>query len=68
MTATNITASDLLGKFVSFNETIFEQTFFHRGVVKAVCLNIEGDHEILLGDDFHKLSEITDLRVTGVLA
>lgn len=68
MTTTNITASALLGKFVSFTETVFGQTYVHRGVIKSVCLNLEGDHEILIDDDFFKLSQIHDLKISGVLS
>lgn len=68
MAVANTTVSNLLGKFVSFTETVFDQTYTHRGVVKSVCLNLEGDHEILIDSDFFKLSEIKDLKVTGVLA
>ena len=68
MAVSNTTASNLLGKYVSFTKTIFDHTYVHRGVVQSVCLNLEGDHEILLDAGFFKLSEITDLRITGVLA
>lgn len=68
MTTLNITASNLLGKFVSFNAIVFDQTVRHAGVVKSVCLNLDGDHEILIDSAFFNLSEITDLDVSGVLA
>lgn len=65
MTILNLNASILLGKEVSFNCNVSGHTFLHRGVVNSVCLNLDGDHEILLDNDFFKLSEIYDFKIFG---
>lgn len=66
MTKANLTPSELLGKHVTFFVDLLGQKILHRGIVQSVCLNLDGDHEILLEKDFYTLSSIENLKITGV--
>lgn len=68
MTSKNLTLIDLLGKHVTFFVDLLGQKTVQRGVVSSVCLNLDGDHEILIGDSgcYYQLSRIQDLQVTGL--
>lgn len=68
MTNQNLTPTELLGKYVTFFVDLFGQKIVQSGIVSSVCMNLDGDHGILISDfgDFYKLSEVHDLKVTGV--
>lgn len=68
MTFSNVNASNLLGKQVSFNYSLGDLTFVNEGKVISLVLNLSGCPEILIDNDpdFYALSEITDLKVTGL--
>lgn len=65
MTFSNVNALDLLGKQVSFNSSLGDVTFFNRGVVISVIVNLSDSPEIFIdhGLGSYSLSEITDLKV-----
>lgn len=69
MTAAHTTVLSLLGKEVSFSVFLDDQikSFFPDGIhitgdVQEVIIALNGNHQILVGDNFYELSKI-DLTV-----
>lgn len=65
MTNVDTKALELLGKEISFQVILPDQlklTFpdglFVNGVVESVVINLSGNHEILVKDNFYSLDEI----------
>lgn len=67
MTRMNLTPSELLGKHVTFFLNEFDEKKLYKGVVKSVCLNLDGEHEILIDQDFISLESVQEMKITGVL-
>lgn len=65
MTAAHTTVLSLLGKEVSFSVLLDDQikSFFPDGIhitgdVQEVIIALNGNHQILVGDEFYELSKI----------
>lgn len=74
MTVPNITVLSLLGKEVSFSVLLDDQKkpFFPDGIqvagaVEEVIISLNGNHQILVGDEFYPVSEIEKIYVTTCL-
>ena len=68
MTVSNITVLSLLGKEVSFSVSLDDQikSVFPNGVqiagaVEQVIIALNGNHQILVGDEFYPVSDIQNL-------
>lgn len=72
MTVSNITVLSLLGKDVSFSVLLSEQKkpFFPNGIqvsgtVEEVIIALNGNHQILVCDEFYSVFEVGKLMVTS---
>jgi hypothetical protein len=70
MTVSNITVLSLLGKEVSFSVLLDDQKkpFFPDGIqvdgsVEEVIIALNGNHQILVGDEFYPVSDIQKIYV-----
>lgn len=74
MTVSNITVLSLLGKDVSFFVLLDEQKkpFFPDGIqvsgtVEEVIIALNGNHQILVCDEFYSVFEVGKLMVTSCI-
>ena len=70
MAVSNITVLSLLGKEVSFSVLLDDQKkpFFPDGIqvdgpVEEVIIALNGNHQILVGDEFYPVSDIQKIYV-----
>ena len=70
MAVSNITVLSLLGKEVSFSVSLDDQikSVFPNGVqvagaVEQVIIALNGNHQILVGDEFYPVSDIQKIYV-----
>lgn len=72
MTVSNITVLSLLGKDVSFSLLLSEQKkhFFPdgihvSGIVEEVAIALNGNHQILVCEEYYSVFDVIDLTVTS---